>query len=171
MCRRGLGCLPGLARCTCFHNITLMLMLPRAGVNSFQESAELVWVLNIKSLHVFFICNDRKYNPCSSILRNTQELCHTTKALRNIGVHDLCISSEIFTPHWGAKWRKWSVTNIPLLNTTCESTLNCEKCIQQPDSFLMCLGAYMLIGCSLTCLILYVHIFGGLPLWNAWYCF
>lgn len=140
MCRHGLGCLPGLARCTCFH---ITLMLPRAGVNSFQESAELVWVLNIKSLHVFFICNDRKYNPCSSILRNTQELCLTMKALRNTGVHDLCISFEIFTPHWGSKWRKWSVTNTPLLNTTCENTLHCEKCSRWPDSFTVFGGIYV----------------------------
>lgn len=42
----------------------------------------------------------------SFMLRNTQELCLTTVALRNTGVHDLCISSEIFTPQWGAKWGK-----------------------------------------------------------------
>lgn len=51
-------------------------------------------------------------NPCSSKLRNTQELCFTTRALRNTGVHDLCISSEIFTPRWGAKWGKSSVTTV-----------------------------------------------------------
>lgn len=101
-------------------------------------------------------------NPCSSTLRNTQELCLTTMALGNTGVHDLCISFEIFTPHWGAKWGKWSVTSVAPFSATCEGTQHDEKYFQRPDSCPMCSGAYMLADCPLACLVLYIHRVGGL---------
>lgn len=159
VCGHSLGCLPVLARCTCLLSITLMV--PGAVGNSSQEFAELVWALNVKSLHVISIYNDREYYPCSSMLRNTQEWYLTTEALQNTGVNDLCTLSEIFTPHWGAKWGKWSVTNIPPFNTACEGTFHDEKYVQQPDVFV---GIYAnrLSSCMpyLKC----VHRAGGLSL-------
>lgn len=104
----------------------------------------------------------QKRKTRSFMLRNTQELCLTPVALRNTGVHDLCISSEIFTPHWGAKRGKWSVTNVAPFNAACEGTQHDEKNFQQPDSCPMCSGAHMLTDCPLACLVLYIHRVGGL---------
>lgn len=101
-------------------------------------------------------------NPCSSSLGNTQELCLTTTALRNTGVHDLCISSEIFTPHWGAKWGKWSVTNVAPFNAVYEGTQHDGKYFQQSDSCPKCSGAHMLAECPLAWLVLYIHRVGAL---------
>lgn len=103
------------------------------------------------------------------MFRNTQELCLAAVALGNPGVHDLCISSEIFTPHWGAKWRKWSVTNVALFNAACEGTQHDEKYFQQPDSCPLCSGAYMLTDCPLHALFGTHTELEVYPLCNAWY--
>lgn len=90
-------------------------------------------------MHFLFAMTET--NPCSSMLRNTQELCLTTTNIRNTGVHVLGISFEMFTLHWGAKWGKWSVTNVAPFIAACEGIQHDEKYFQQRDSCPMCSGA------------------------------